>query len=92
MVNLPIPPSPACGRRCREAADEGRNSYLIVPSSCPLPAYCKPLRSMVRIEAMRCGYVSPAITRTRAGHFLQEEVPQEIAAAILDVLARARAN
>ena len=32
------------------------------------------------------------VTRTRAGHFLQEEVPDEIAAAIRDVVARSRAN
>jgi len=32
------------------------------------------------------------VTRTRAGHFLQEEVPTEIAAAVRDVVARARAN
>lgn len=30
------------------------------------------------------------VTRTRAGHFLQEEVPREIAAAIRDVVARSR--
>jgi haloalkane dehalogenase len=30
------------------------------------------------------------VTRTQAGHFLQEEVPDEIAAAIVDVAARAR--
>jgi haloalkane dehalogenase len=29
------------------------------------------------------------VTRTKAGHFLQEEVPREIAAAVRDVLARA---
>ncbi len=33
-----------------------------------------------------------SVTRTHAGHFLQEEVPVEIAAAIRDVLAQARAN
>jgi len=33
-----------------------------------------------------------AVTRTRAGHFLQEEVPREIAAAIAEVAARAEAN
>jgi pimeloyl-ACP methyl ester carboxylesterase len=32
------------------------------------------------------------VTRTRAGHFLQEEVPAEIAAAVSEVAARARAN
>lgn len=32
------------------------------------------------------------VTRTPAGHFLQEEVPVEIAAAIRDVIARSRAN
>jgi haloalkane dehalogenase len=32
------------------------------------------------------------VTRTRAGHFLQEEVPDEIADAIRDVVARTRAN
>jgi len=32
------------------------------------------------------------VTRTRAGHFLQEEVPGEIAAAICEVAARAVAN
>jgi pimeloyl-ACP methyl ester carboxylesterase len=32
------------------------------------------------------------VTRTRAGHFLQEEVPVEIAAALRDVVARAYAN
>jgi cis-3-alkyl-4-acyloxetan-2-one decarboxylase len=32
------------------------------------------------------------VTRTRAGHFLQEEVPGEIAAAIREVVARSRAN
>jgi pimeloyl-ACP methyl ester carboxylesterase len=32
------------------------------------------------------------VTRTRAGHFLQEEVPGEIAAAVCEVAARARAN
>jgi haloalkane dehalogenase len=30
----------------------------------------------------------PPITETQAGHFLQEEVPDEIAAAVLDVNAR----
>jgi haloalkane dehalogenase len=30
------------------------------------------------------------ITRTEAGHFLQEEVPRELAAAIVDVVGRAR--
>jgi pimeloyl-ACP methyl ester carboxylesterase len=33
-----------------------------------------------------------AVTRTRAGHFLQEEVPGEIAAAVCEVAARAMAN
>jgi len=33
-----------------------------------------------------------AVTRTQAGHFLQEEVPGEIAAAVCDVAARATAN
>jgi haloalkane dehalogenase len=28
------------------------------------------------------------VTRTRAGHFLQEEVPEEIAAAVRDVVSR----
>ena len=32
------------------------------------------------------------VTRTRAGHFLQEEVPGEIAAAVCEVAARATAN
>jgi haloalkane dehalogenase len=32
------------------------------------------------------------VTRTSAGHFLQEEVPEPIAAAICDVVARASAN
>ena len=32
------------------------------------------------------------VTRTRAGHFLQEEVPGEIAAAVCEVAARAMAN
>jgi cis-3-alkyl-4-acyloxetan-2-one decarboxylase len=35
---------------------------------------------------------SAHVTRTRAGHFLQEEVPVEIAAAIAEVAARAQAN
>ena len=30
----------------------------------------------------------PPVTETQAGHFLQEEVPDEIAAAILDVSTR----
>jgi haloalkane dehalogenase len=30
----------------------------------------------------------PPVTETQAGHFLQEEVPDEIAAAVLDVSAR----
>jgi haloalkane dehalogenase len=37
----------------------------------------------------------PPVTETRAGHFLQEEVPDEIAAAVLDVnlrLSRASAQ
>jgi pimeloyl-ACP methyl ester carboxylesterase len=33
-----------------------------------------------------------SVTRTRAGHFLQEEVPGEIAAAVCEVAARATAN
>jgi pimeloyl-ACP methyl ester carboxylesterase len=32
------------------------------------------------------------VTRTRAGHFLQEEVPGEIAAAVCEIAARALAN
>ncbi len=32
------------------------------------------------------------VTRTRGGHFLQEEVPRDIAAAIAEVTARAQAN
>jgi haloalkane dehalogenase len=32
------------------------------------------------------------VTRTRAGHFLQEEVPRDIASAIAEVAARAQAN
>ena len=31
-----------------------------------------------------------SVTRTQAGHFLQEEVPEALAAAIVDVVARAR--
>jgi len=30
----------------------------------------------------------PPVTETQAGHFLQEEVPDEIAAAVRDVAAR----
>jgi haloalkane dehalogenase len=30
----------------------------------------------------------PPVTETQAGHFLQEEVPDEIAAAVLDVSLR----
>jgi hypothetical protein len=30
----------------------------------------------------------PPVTETQAGHFLQEEVPEEIAAAVMDVNAR----
>jgi haloalkane dehalogenase len=29
------------------------------------------------------------VTRTRAGHFIQEEVPEELAAAVADVTRRA---
>lgn len=44
-------------------------------------------RVFKRIQALLPG---ATVTRTRAGHFLQEEVPDEIAAALRDVAARSR--
>ncbi|MCE9578273.1 MAG: alpha/beta fold hydrolase [Deltaproteobacteria bacterium] len=46
-------------------------------------------RALARTQAL---LPRATVTRTSAGHFLQEEVPEVIAAAICDVIARATAN
>lgn len=40
-----------------------------------------------RLDLMRANFPDAPVTETTAGHFLQEEVPAEIAAAVMDVFA-----
>jgi len=42
------------------------------------------------LEPMKANFPNAPVTETQAGHFLQEEVPEEIAAAVMRVLERVR--
>ncbi|NWG45498.1 MAG: alpha/beta fold hydrolase [Alphaproteobacteria bacterium] len=44
------------------------------------------------LPVMKRNFPGAAVTETRAGHFLQEEVPEEIAAAVMRVVERAQGS
>jgi haloalkane dehalogenase len=78
-------PSIATLERCERVATDFRGPTAIVWGD------RDPVLGRVRTHLERLFPDAP-VTRTAAGHFLQEEVPAEIAAAIRDVVARADAN